>query len=1331
MFTKSYTSLRRLSAYVLALLLLCVCVSKGAEAQASAPPVTGSFATSLAAPTGLGTVEQTVLDSYGDWLVLDYPNGALYEYPANGGAMITLAPPGTLGGVSGYDADGMTLDSMNNIYLDGNFNNCLVMFPYDTSTKTWDGFATLSTTNTGPDQCGTAPFSFAQYGLITPVAPVTDTYFQPWGLATLPNNVLVIGDQKQDFIFTVPVTYPGNATCTNGNCSPTAAPGSATLIILSLKARPNSVAADKFGNIYFVEDTGGLPGAYMIPAGQTNVPSDGSSVVVRVDPMLANVKGVATDPSGNVYISDSVAGVFMVPNPAGTPNTAAAVTLTTVPATGQVSVDTTRGILYVPTTNNGLTKVTFNAVQFGATATGTPAATSQSVLLGFNSAQTPASFTIQEAGAVTPDFTIATGGTCAAGTAFAAQSGCTENVTLSPHAAGNVSAQLLILGASSNILGAVNLQGTGTGSAIQVMPGGESAIGAGLKTPKEVAVDAAGNTYVADSGLGAVLIFPKGYGASAAVTTIGTGLTAPTGVAVDGAGDVFIADSGNVIEVPEGPGGLSAAGQVTLKSGLGANLNLATDGLGHLFIADPTNSRVVELANLNGSFGLLAQTETDLTTGFNAPSVVAVDASGNLYVVDGANLIEVTSTGTQSTLLSTVGGATGLAVDPSGAVYVAMPGATLRIPNQGGTLNQGAETTLASNVTDPTSLAIDSTQNVYITDGVAEDVEFVSSSATTNFGTLSSTTGTQSNNYTILDAGNAPLNVTGFTSTLDYSETATSCIGTAVAVGSTCTATLTFNPGPGDQGTLTGDILIQGDEANSPVGVNVTGVGASLAASTTAVSVTNATVDAAPAVITVTPSSGTGIAPTGQVTLTISGNGLTMPVTLTGALANGTVTIASPPQLSAGNYTFSVSYQGDRTYGPSNASAMVTIAVGAVTLMQTPLAPAMSLVQLGGQNYVLANGTGADEPYDGSIAPFLYTYPVTVLATDGAPLIGQPIYDTTGTKVIAENYGTVTYQGAPAPGCEPVAVASNGTAPLTTGCLAINTSNTSIPDLQNTYTITPVYSPAGIGAGLGYTNPNYAPVTGTPITLTALRNPVVQITSSASSLAVSPGSTTTATLTLTSLFGYGYVGGGDTPPTAAEQEPAGGLLNNYSLPVQLACDGLPAYATCTFSYPTPDPSDPNSVAVGPVAGTVIPNATNPCTASVGCGGPGTVIMTISTNIPAGVASLRRGPGKAEFAALFGLGLFGFAFGRKRTLRGRLLTVVCLFLCTGVTAGISGCSTKQFGTNTSTATPAGTYAVLVTAKQVGSRVIMQNNQPFTIYGNGNQMSLPFTVNVTIQ
>jgi hypothetical protein len=1315
MFTKSFTSPRRLSAYVLTLLLVCVSLSHRAEAQATTPLVTGSFAPSLMPPSGLGTVYQTALDSYGDLVFVDYANGGVYEYPVNGGAVITLAPAGSLGG---YDNPGLVIGANNDLYLGANYNNCLLRFPYDTTTKTWDGLATVTVANTTADICpnsgsGTSPYIFAQYGLtVSGATPAYAGYYQPWALALDPNNNLIINAQNSgNFIFSLGVTGTGSAS----------AHGTGAMILGAMGARAQSITEDKFGNIYFVEETdqkAPLPGVLMIPAGSAELTTDVG--LTRVDPNLPAVTGVTTDASGNLYISDSTDGVFMVPNPAGTPQTAAAVLLTPLPAYGQVSVDLTRGIVYVPTQASGveaIAKVTFNAAELGSTPAGTAAATSQSVLFGFNGAATPTSFVIQEAGTPRPDFTIATGGTCTALTAYAAQSGCSVNVTLSPHAVGNVSATLLAVGGTTGVLGSLTLEGTGTGSAVQVLPGSQSLIGAGLKTPSQLAVDASGNTYVADSGLGAVEYYPKGSGAVVATNTVGTGLTAPTGVAVDGGGDVYIADSGNVIEVPTGAGVLKANGQqVTVKSGLGKNLKLATDGFGDLYISDPDNHRVVKLASVGETLGLLGQTETDLG-GFNAPSAIAVDASGNLYVADGSNLFEVTPAGTQTTLLTTLSNATGLAVDPSGAVYVAMPGGTLRIPAQTPPWSAANATTIASSVSAPTSVAIDSVENVYVTDATAEDVDFVGASASTNFGTLTSTTGMQTGNYTILDAGNATLNITGFSSTPDYSATANTCTG-PIAVGASCTATVTFNPGPGDQGPLAGQVLVQSDAANAPVGVNVTGVGAALAASTTVVTVSNATVDGAPAAVSVSSTAKGGAAPTGLVTLTITGANLKAPVIVTGTLANGAVTL-TPPQLPAGAYTYSVAYQGDRVYGSSTATAQVTVAVGVVMVVQ----PTAAAVQAADSAYplVLATGQGASEPYDGSVVPYEYTYPVQVIATDKVALIGQPVYTTTNgvTKLTATNYGSVTYAGASVPGCAPVPVAADGTAPFSTSCFSINTSNNAIPDLETAYTITPMYSPVGTGASLGYTNPNYAPATGTAISFTALRNPVVQISSNPSSLTVAAGSTTTATLTLTSVLGYGFGG-------------YGALLNNYSLPVQLACDGLPAYATCTFSYPTPDPSDPNSVDVGPVAGTVI-SGTTACTKAQGCFGPGTVIMTINTNIPTGIASLRRGSGQTVFAAMFGLGLLGFAFGdRKKRLRGRLPVLFSLLLCCALMAGVSGCSTTQLGTTASgNVSPGGKYTVLVTAKQVGSQVINNSGVTSTVYGNSNQVSLPFTMTVTVQ
>jgi len=81
-------------------------------------------------------------------------------------------------------------------------------------------------------------------------------------------------------------------------------------------------------------------------------------------------------------------------------------------------------------------------------------------------------------------------------------------------------------------------------------------------------------------------------------------------------------------------------------------------------------------------------------------------------------------------------------------------------------------------------------------------------------------------------------------------------------------------------------------------------------------------------------------------------------------------------------------------------------------------------------------------------------------------------------------------------------------------------------------------------------------------------------------------------------------------------------------------------------------------------------------------------------------------------------------------------VVCLLLCGGAIAGITACSTKTLGSTSVTGvTPAGSYWVTVTAKETGSMIVTtnagkSNAQSFTVYGNGNDISLPYTINVTV-
>jgi hypothetical protein len=1255
MFTTFFTSQRRLSAHVLTLLLSSVCLCTDVAAQT--PSVISSSAAALPHPSGWGQIWNSAIDSEGDFVVLDWVNYGIYEFPANGGPATTVAAPGQLisGSTGNFWDLGIGIDKNDRIFTGANFlgQEGLFSAPYDPATGTWD----ISTyTETAEDA-------------------VNQSYFQSAAITAFPNaTTLVIGDEDGTTgIFTVtydPVTLKF---------------ATPQYVITGMQKRARSIAVDAAGNIYFYED-GGAQGVLRIPAGTTGLTSE--SALIRVDPNLNNIQGVTVDATGNVYVADQSAGVFLVPNESGTPNPAHAVLLTPAQAQGTPSLDQARGILYVPTAGwNGfmdVVKIYLNRVELGAAAVGATSATAGTVYYSFSATTTPHSFVIEEAGS-TGDFTVTTGGTCVADTAYVASNSCTLNVNLTPHTAGDVSATLAMLDANGNVLATTILHGVGQGSSIVIAPGTESAIGSGLQTPSQVATDASGNIYVADSGLGKVLVYAKGSGSTTSPVSIGTGLTAPTGVATDGTGDVFIADSGKVVEVPYGQGGLNAAGQVLLKSGLGTNLKLSVDGTGDVFVADPDNQRVVKLSNI-ASFGIIGVKETDIA-GFNQLSAIAADGSGDLFVANGQNLIETSPFGVQTTVLNTLAAANGLAVDASGAVYITSSNETVRIPNQGGTLNAANQTTLAMSAAQPTSVAVDSMGNVYVTDAKTEDVDYINANGFLNLGTLASGTVTSTGSFTIFNDGNASLNIAGFSSTADFSAASSTCVGTPVAVGAECSAIVTFSPGPGDQGNLSGQLLVQSDTSNAPIGINVVGTGATLAASTSTITLTAPTVTNAPVVVKVVSTSGTGPVPTGNATVTVTGNGLN-PVTLTQPLVNGTVTF-NETTISAGSYTFTVSYGGDRVYGTSTASTNATLGAGAVMLIQPPASSVPT--------YVLSSGTGSQPPFDGSQQAYYYNYPAVVKTANGAPLLGVPIFN--GKVQTGTDYGNVTYQisggGAACTGSSSViSVNADGTAPFPTNCLNINTSNNQIPNVTTSYTITPMYT--------GNTDSNYGAVMGTPFTVIAIRNPSVMISSNPGSLIVAAGSATTATLTLTSLLGYGVTG-------------VSGTLNNYSLPVELGCDALPAHATCSFSYPNPDPSDANSVDVTPTA-------------------PGQVVMTINTNVPVGTttAALRRSP--TAFAAIFGLSCLGLAFGRKKTLRASLSRVICLPLFCGTVVCLSSCSTANITPNPVLTTPKGTYTITVTAKQTGSITVPNpttGGAPLPVYGNGNQMSIPFTMMVTVQ
>jgi len=1223
------------------------------------PAVVSGPPTALAThPATWGNVWESAISSNGDLVVGDFKNGAIYEFPAGGGALITLAAPGTWGG-GGWTNFGVAIDPWNNLWIGDNWSADVIRIPYDNVNHTWN----LADPNA-------ITYTYSNIG-------VSPNWFQAGALAfssvvTNGTTTMVVSAENVPALYEYTVDSKG--IFSNG-----------TVVINTLKGRAKSLAIDVTGNIYLLED-GGLTGALRIPAGTTGLANDKS--LARVDPMLSNPAGVAVDASGNVYVGDSSDGIYLVPIENTIPNPNDAFLLTAVPGDANVDFDVKHGIMYVPTTPGGsggwngmndVAAVALANVNLGsgaAGAQGTPA----SVSFGFAAGVNPDSFAIEEAGSKTPDFVIAGGGSCATGTPYTAQSSCSVNVALSPHVAGGVSGKLLMLDAQKDTLASMTLYGVSQGAAISVNPSLETVIGAGLSTPSEVAADATGNTYVADAGLKEVLMYPAGATATTPGVSVGSGLTAPTGVAVDGAGDVYIADSGNVYEVPNTPSGLNAAGQITVKAGLGTKLNLTADGLGNLYIADPDNARVVKLGNPGVTFGPVAQTETDLT-GFTTPTVVAVDGSDNLYVVDSSKLIQVQPNGTQTTLLPTLGAATGLAIDPSGAVYAALSGGTVRIPYVNGALSSSTETTVASSVTNPGGLALDQADNVYLSDGTALNLHVASINGAVNTGlpALGSSSTAIAN---VFDIGNSPLTVTGFSSSDAVDFSATGC-ASPVAPGASCTVDVTMDPmGPGVQGLISSVITISSNAANSPVVVDASGTAAALANSQTTVTVANtATVISIPVTVTVTAATGGAGTPTGNVVISV--DGVAQPAA---TLTNGTVVITLAG-FAAGNHTFSATYSGDRVFGASTGTTTAGVAKGTV-VMTLPAPPPYSLSTADG-----------NEPYDYSLESYYTNYVVTVTGAGGLPPTGMVNFMQGSSSMCSIS---TTVPGIPLGGS--AAAPTPGQATFDPGCLQISAIS-NVPNEITQQTITSVV----------YTgDANYQATSGGPITFEELRQPSVALSPNPGTVTVTNG-TGSITLSITSVLGYGV----STNPKFPSSTPTLSL-NNYTLPVGFACQGLPAHATCTFTGG--NYTDMNGV-LHPDQVIVDTDPSKPAS----------ITVTVNTNVSAGTTTSQNSkPAPFEFAAMFGLGLLGLVFGRKSGIRGRFLLLICLVIVSGVLMSTTACSTKILGSSPVLTTPAGSYKVLVTAQQVGSIMVLGNNgTPVTLYGSENQMSLPYTLNVTVQ
>ena len=158
----------------------------------------------------------------------------------------------------------------------------------------------------------------------------------------------------------------------------------------------------------------------------------------------------------------------------------------------------------------------------------------------------------------------------------------------------------------------------------QVIPTPQCVVGAsGVCAQQGVAVDGMGNVFVASFN-GEVLEVPANGGAQTVLyNPVGSH---PVGIAVDAAGDLFIADVGlkTVVEVPAGC--TSASCQSLVGSGWNQPNDVAVDAAGDVFVTDAGQQEVIEVP----AGCAVASCQTPLASGIIS-AAVAVDATGNVY----------------------------------------------------------------------------------------------------------------------------------------------------------------------------------------------------------------------------------------------------------------------------------------------------------------------------------------------------------------------------------------------------------------------------------------------------------------------------------------------------------------------------------------------------------------------------------------------------------------------------------------------------------------------------------------------------------------------------
>ncbi len=770
--------------------------------------------------------------------------------------------------------------------------------------------------------------------------------------------------------------------------------------------------------------------------------------------------------------------------------------------------------------------------QFGSQPVGSRTG-NQGVTVTASTAGTVTSVEILTLGSSSGDYAAGTGAANCASATLAQGGTCTASVTFTPAAPGLRLGAVVLVGTPSSgpgpaVLGTAYLSGTGTGGLGVLVDGnllpvagqlglytavgdGGPATQAELYLPGGIALDGAGNLYIADSlhhrirmvcasATSATIQGTTCAGAGIISTIAGNGnpsytgdggpaasatLNAPGDVALDGAGNLYIADSGNdvirkitaatgVISTITGNSKGAVCGSASDAVGDGCTATQATlnqpqgvtlDSSANIYIADTSNHRIREVyaatgdiatiagdgfTNANGTGGYNGDGEAALGAELNFPYAVAFDASGNMYIPDSANqrVREVMAVGgsiTAASTISTLAGTgnaaatlctaapvaaneadvwspSGVAVDAAGNVYIAeTQNAAIRKVSAA----TGLISTIAQNgcgtyyaggqfqgvlLYGPVGLYLDGSGDLY----VADTLDMVVREIQGNFAALDyaapirqgSTSATQ--DETVENDGNSALDLTAITPSVDAAidpTVANSCSDpSSLAVDADCTIGAIFAPAATP--TLTNNQIETPNidvyenaqpsvaAANSPLDIELVGTAEPVNSTTTTLTSNpdpsgfgqNVTFT-----VTVVTGAGTGSL-TGTVSIadTFGGNTTTLASGL--AVNSSGVASFSTTTLAVGLHSVVASYSGDTMHFTStSAPALIqTVLEGTAIALTSTANPSAVGQSVTFTATVTISGGGGVTP-DGTVS---FMDGTTLLSTQAVNAGGTATYAT-------------------------------------------------------------------------------------------------------------------------------------------------------------------------------------------------------------------------------------------------------------------------------------------------------------------------------------------------